>query len=196
MPRGTAAVLRALSGADEEFTIRQLARLAGVSANRAHQVVERLARHGLVITRDVRPARLCRLNRDHLAADAVTDLLWLRPRMVEAIRAELESWAVLPLHASLFGSAARGDGDEESDLDVLVVRANEVDPEGSWGGQLMDGAARLSGATGNDVRWFDLTRDDLLDAARREEPIVGEWMRDGLLLHGAGLRTLLRGCPH
>jgi predicted nucleotidyltransferase len=33
------------------------------------------------------------------------------------------------MHASLFGSAARGDGVPESDIDLLIIRPERVDAE-------------------------------------------------------------------
>ena len=43
IPPGTAAVIRALAGTDLALTMRQLARIAGVSHQRTGQVIERLA---------------------------------------------------------------------------------------------------------------------------------------------------------
>ena len=130
---GTAAVLRALAGADTAFTIRQLARVAGVSHSRAHQAVHRLAEHGLVLAEQFGNAKLCRLNRAHLAADIVIQLTQLRAKIMELLRREIVVWELQPYHASLFGSAARGDGDASSDLDVLVVRpTGSAEGDATW----------------------------------------------------------------
>jgi DNA-binding transcriptional ArsR family regulator len=83
-------------GADAAFTVRQVARVAGVSHNRAHQVILRLAEHGLVLTEEQGPSKLCRLNREHLAATAVVELVQLRARMLEFLRQEIAGWAVAP----------------------------------------------------------------------------------------------------
>lgn len=54
-------------------------------------------------------------------------------RLSEAIAA----WEVPPLHASMFGPGARGDGDTESDIDVFIVRPDEVEEDDArWRGQL------------------------------------------------------------
>src|SRR5207302_7782752 len=52
MPPGTEAVLRVLGGTDAPMGIRQVARVAGVSANRASQVLSELADHGLVLVEE------------------------------------------------------------------------------------------------------------------------------------------------
>jgi len=187
---GTSAVLRALAGANVAFTIRQLARTAGVSPNRAHQVVQRLAEHGLVMVEQAGKAKLCRLNRNHLAADVVIELVRLRARMVELLRQEITGWRIQPAHASLFGSTARGDGDTSSDLDILVVRPRDGDT--AWEEQLFVSGQRIYSATGNHVAWFDISADDLQRSARADQPIVHEWRRDAVHLAGTELPSLLR----
>ena len=190
---GAAAVLRTLAGADTAFTIRQLARIAGVSHSRAHQVVHRLAEHGLVLAEQFGNAKLCRLNRDHLAADIVIQLTRLRAKMVELLRREIAGWKLRPDHASLFGSAARGDGDTSSDLDVLVVRpAGSAEDGVTWEEQLLAAGQRIYSATGNHVAWFDISIDDMRRSVRAGQPLIDEWRRDSIDLAGTKLGLLLR----
>lgn len=187
---GTAAVLRTLAGTDAPLTIRELARISAVSSNRAQQVIARLADHGLVTTEDHGRARLCRLNREHLAAGPLVQLAELRGAMLGMLRSELETWPLQPEHASLFGSAARGDGSTASDLDVLLVARSEDEP--GWAEQLADAAGRVRHATGNNIVWFVVTPADLRRAIRAQEPIVAEWRRDAIQLAGIDLSTVLR----
>ncbi|MGH8976275.1 MAG: helix-turn-helix domain-containing protein [Acidimicrobiia bacterium] len=191
LPAGTEAVLRALAGTDAPMGVRHVARVAGVSPNRAGQVLSRLAEHGLVLVEEHGAGRLCRLNRSHLATDAVVALVDLRGRLINFLRDEVAAWARPAGHVSLFGSAARGDGDTSSDLDILVIRANHDDEEG-WEGQLYDSGERIVAATGNRPAWFTITIQDLGRAVAAGEPIVAEWQRDGLHLAGQRLGTLLR----
>ena len=194
LPAGTEAVLRALAGTDTALGVREVARIAGVSPNRASQVLSELADHGVVITHLRGSGRLCRLNRAHLATDALVALVELRARLVEFLRAEVASWERRPLHASLFGSAARGDGGTGSDLDLLVVRpAGATDADGeAWDDQLFDSGERILAASGNRASWFVTTTDDLERALRGNEPVVAEWRRDGIHLAGQRLATVLR----
>jgi predicted nucleotidyltransferase len=192
MPPGTAAVLRALAGTERALTMRQLARIAGVSHQRTGQVIERLAAHGLVLTEAQGPSLLCRLNRDHLAAPAVAALAQLRTALLKTLVDEIGSWERAPVHASLFGSAARGDGDLTSDLDVLLVRPDDHDADPRWADQLSTSGERLRQVTGNAVSWFDLGIADLTRAVQGQEPIVQEWQRDAVRLAGTDLPRLLR----
>jgi tRNA nucleotidyltransferase (CCA-adding enzyme) len=78
------------------------------------------------------------LHRDHLAAPAAEMLANLRERLIEEIRGMVGEWPIGPLHVSLFGSTARGDGGTQSDIDLFVIRAGDVDEdEPLWRDQSM-----------------------------------------------------------
>ena len=192
LPPGTEAVLRALAGTGAALGVRELARVAGVSANRASQVVAHLADHGLVTVEDHGAGRLCRLNRAHLATEALLALVELRGRLLGFLRDEVGSWERRAVQVSLFGSAARGDGHTGSDLDLLVVRPDRKKDEEAWERQLYDSGERILAATGNRAAWFVTTPADLARAVQAAEPIVAQWRRDAIHLAGRRLDQLLR----
>jgi DNA-binding transcriptional ArsR family regulator len=194
LPAGTEGIVRVLAGTDAPLGVREVARLAGVSANRASQVLSDLAEHGLVGVEDRGAGRLCRLNRSHLAAEPLLAIVGLRARVLEFLRSEVASWSPRPVHASLFGSAARGDGTTASDLDLLVVRPDsrsEAEDQ-HWDDQLFASGERIFSATGNRAAWLVTSPSDLRRAVKAGEAIVGEWRRDGIHLGGRRLETLLR----
>ena len=192
LPPGTEAVLRALSGTETPLGVREVARVAGFSANRASQVLSHLIDHGLVTVEEHGAGRLCRLNRAHLATEPLLALVELRGRLLRFLRDEVGAWEPRALHVSLFGSAARGDGHTRSDLDLLVVRTDRKKDEEAWERQLYDSGERILAATGNRAAWFVTTPADLRRAVQVGEPIVGEWRRDVVNLAGRRLDQLLR----
>jgi DNA-binding transcriptional ArsR family regulator len=194
LPAGTEAVLRVLAGSDAPLGVREVARVAGVSANRASQVLSDLAEHGVVLVDEHGAGRLCRLNRAHLATGPLLALAGLRAGLIDLLRSEVGSWARRPVHVSLFGSAARGDGTTRSDLDLLVVRPDHgSDAEDEhWEQQLFDSGERILAATGNQAAWFVTTPADIRRAVGADEPIIAPWRRDGVLLAGRRLGVLLR----
>jgi hypothetical protein len=156
LPAGTEAVIRVLAGTDGSLGVREVARLAGVSANRASQVLTDLAEHGVALVEERGAGRLCRLNRSHLAVDPLLALVGLRGRLVEFLKSEVTTWSRRADHVSLFGSAARGDGTTASDLDLLVVRPDargNADDE-RWDTQLFTSGERIFAATGNHAAWL------------------------------------------
>lgn len=92
---------------------------------------------------------------------------------------------------SLFGSAARGDGGTDSDLDLLVVRPDDADDE-TWEAQLYESGTRILAATGNRAAWFVTTPADLRRAVKAGEPSIAECRRDNVHLAGRRLDQLLR----
>ncbi|NDL60385.1 nucleotidyltransferase family protein [Phytoactinopolyspora mesophila] len=189
---GTAGVLRVLSGADAAFTMRSIARLAGVSHTHVGRIIGSLVEQGVVYDEVQGASRLCRLNWSHLATGPLVELIRLHSRMIDLLRAELTSWELRPEHASLFGSAARGDGDTSSDLDILLVRTDGVEGDHpTWRTQLYEAAERIRTATGNHVAWFDISRPELQLAVDQGEAVIEEWRRDAVPLAGVELDEVL-----
>lgn len=194
MSRGTAAVIRVLAGADGRFSVRELARLAGISQTRARQVVDRLSEHGMLAIDSAPGARMVRLNHDHLATEPSIALATLRARVLDRLRDEVGNWSLAPMHVSLFGSAARGDGSADSDIDLLAVHTKfaAVSEQERWDDQLARSAEVIRSATGNWVGWFQTSNEDLAQMAAGGDPIVADWRRDAITLFGPSLSTLLR----
>jgi predicted nucleotidyltransferase len=112
----------------------------------------RLVEHGVVLREEHRPASVYRFNREHLAARALTELARLRAALFERLRGVVAEWSPAAANVSLFGSAARGDGDTDSDIDILVVRYDDTaatDP--AWTDQLLQTARLTERMTGNRV---------------------------------------------
>lgn len=194
MPRATARVLSVLMGANAAFSIRQVSRMAKVSFPQTLKIIDQESERGLVMVEQAGRSRMCRFNRDHLASKAVVELLTLRARMIHAIEEEILAWAIMPEHSSLFGSAARGDGGVDSDLDVLIVRPEKV-PENQWEEQKYVSGMNLRMKIGNSVAWFDVSLAELRTAKDASEPIFSAWKKDGILLTGSSLTSLLGAAP-
>jgi hypothetical protein len=81
----------------------------------------RLVAQGLVQATEMGRNRVHELNRQHVAAPVAATMADLRIELWGRMRKELGGWKPKPLYASVFGSAARGDGDADSDVDLLLV---------------------------------------------------------------------------
>ena len=186
-------VLNVLGGTSRPLTGREVARLAGRSSHSGVlDVLKRLADHGLVDRVEAGRALLFTLNRDHLAAPAVDVLAGMRAELLARLRGALGSWAIQPVHASLFGSTARGYGDVDSDIDLFIVRPDRVmDDDPHWRIQADDLAGQVRRWTGNRAGISELAEEALPRLRRDEPPIVAELRADAIVLHGPPIAQLL-----
>ena len=81
----------------------------------------RLVEQGIVQATQMGRNRVHELNREHLAAPVAGLLAGLRLELWNRLRKTLGTWNPKPVYGCVFGSAARGDGDAESDIDLLLV---------------------------------------------------------------------------
>ena len=181
-----ADVLRVLAGTNDGMTGRHVHRMIGRGAHRTVQLaLGRLAGQGLVDVREYGPSKLYTFNRDHLAADPLLELIGMRGRLLDRLRSTLALWEPAPAHASLFGSAARGDGDEESDIDLLIVQrpdvSHDLEPWRTQVDQLRDDVGRW---TGNRAAISELSESDVRAMLAEESPIAAELDRDAITLAG------------
>jgi hypothetical protein len=195
IPTLDAPVLEALAGTTRRLSGREVHRLAGTGSVRGVQLVlARLVAQGLVSAEEHAGVTLYAANREHLAWPALEALVGLRRKLLERIREAVAGWAIAPLHVSLFGSAARRDGDAGSDIDLLIVRSDAVaEGDEAWEGQLdalRDGVAAW---TGNRCQAFALDRARLAAHIAADDPLVESWLHDAVPLAGESLRTLVDG---
>ncbi len=117
IPTVDGPVFAALAGTTAPLTLTQVHRIAGRSIERVRLVLRRMARAGLVL--EVPGGYV--LNRKHLAAPAIEVLARMHGQLLDRIRAKVEDSDREIDLVGIFGSAARRDGDENSDIDLLVV---------------------------------------------------------------------------
>jgi len=185
-------VLAALAHADTGFSGREVERRIGDASHRGVQVaLERLVTQGIVTVERAGNANLYRLNRHHLAAPLVEELAHLRLRLILRLRQTIESWSVQPVVAALFGSAGRGDADEKSDLDLLVIRpAGTAEDDAVWREQVSALQDSATNWTGNDARTLEYGEAEL-PRLRAREPVISDVIREGVALVGS--LSALRG---
>ena len=186
-------VLVVLAGTTRPLTGREVARLARRGTQPAvAAALSRLVRQGLVHREEIGGAFLHTLNRDHLAAPAVLVLAGLRTELLERLRAAVADWEVQAVSAALFGSAARGDGDVDSDIDLLVVRPARVDEEDErWRTQMVRLAEGVHAWTGNHASLIEAAEQDLPGLLDARPPVLDSLRTDALPLAGVPPARLL-----
>lgn len=185
-------VLAVLARHDVSFTTGQVHRVLNRHSEAGiRKVLVRLSGQGIVLRERVGNAFSYRFNRAHLAASPITELADLQRTLLLRIEERLTSWAVPPVYAAVFGSAARGTMTADSDLDLFLVRPEDA-PRADWDEQVSALVADVTRWTGNDTRPVDYTEGDLVGA--RAEPVLREVLADALTVAGSHgwLRRQLR----
>jgi predicted nucleotidyltransferase len=208
------SVLAVLAAAGRPLTVGQVAQQAARGSEIGiRRSLARLVEQGIVRAIWMGRNQVHELNRDHIAADIAIGLAALRDRIWERFRGEFESWKVRPLYACVFGSAARGDGDNASDIDLLLVhppfpgerklgRLNQrlslqvADALGSFAGASMNAGAaaqwesqldalrdHVQGWTGNPLQIVDLSFHEWRHPAPAHRELLSEIRNDGMELH-------------
>lgn len=186
-------VLSVLAGTSRPMTGREIARLLG---RRSHSGVldtlNRLTEHGLVDREEAGRAFLFTLNREHLAAPAVDHLAQLRSALFDRLTQLIDSWQIAPVHVSLFGSVARGEGDTHSDIDLFVVRPKRVDSEDpQWREQLDLLAHQVQRWTGNPAGIAEVGKEEIPRLRKEGPPILAELRADAITIAGGEAAAML-----
>jgi predicted nucleotidyltransferase len=207
------AVLAALAAAGKPLTVGQVAQHAVRGSEIGiRRSLARLIEQGIVRATLMGRNQVHELNRDHVAASIAVSLADLRTELWRRLREELARWRPRPLYASVFGSAARGDGDESSDIDLLLVHpplpgekkpprlspslrsqiadalgdftlsSPEADPARLWEEQLDRLRGLVEAWTGNALQVVDLSFHEWRHPADQHRALFAEVGRDGIEL--------------
>jgi hypothetical protein len=186
-------VLEVLAATTRPMTGLEVHRLAELgSPNGIRRALARLVDQGVVNATEHSAATFYVANRDHLAWPAVETLARMRRTLLDRLQADLTAWQSAPIHASLFGSMARGMGDATSDIDILIVRPTGTGEEDSpWADQVDALRHRVRAWTGNHCQAFQIDLERLSEHVAAGDPLVQEWVRDSLTLVGPSFHRLL-----
>lgn len=188
MPGLEGPVLEVLAGTTRALTGRQIQRLArrggvpGVAATLA-----RLVAAGIVTAEPAGRAVLYRVNREHLAWPVVEAALGLRLALLDNLFSTIRAWEVQPEQATLFGSAARADGDASSDIDLLLVRDGKA--TAAWEAQVHDLSEKVRAWTGNEVQIVDVDATTWARMVKEADPLAASVAADGIDLIAATWRA-------
>lgn len=124
-------VLRALFGLPDGFaaSTREIARRSGLTHPTASRVLASLVEQGIVDVKRSPHADQFELNRDHIAIKPIESILrWengIQDELITLVRTQIRRRAPFARAAFLFGSAARGDAEPGSDVDLAIVCAEK-----------------------------------------------------------------------
>jgi predicted nucleotidyltransferase len=184
-------ILAVLAQTSAELNLRTLARLSGVSLAQASRVMPGLVELGVVERRDVPPSALFRLVEGHVASRAVLTLARARETVLEELGRSAGELSPPPVSVIVFGSLARGEARATSDVDVVVVRPEDVDEEDErWHADLERWRQEARRLTGNRVEIVEVGESDVARFLRGRRPLWTEVAREGVVVFGRGVAEL------
>lgn len=197
IPSAHGAVLAVLARTDLPLSGHRIAALTKprFSQRRVNDVLRHLADSGIVLCEKRPPSNFYRLNHDHVAAEGILLLAGMSATLAARIRAELENWSVRPQAAWLFGSAARGEGTEQSDIDIfLVLPASDLDTAAIdiWERQTQSLTEKIMAWSGNRCEVVEMQAAELSAAVDRNDLLVRDLREQAVTLAGRDPRDLLR----
>jgi predicted nucleotidyltransferase len=180
-------LLYALARSEVPVTRRRLAGMAGVAPGNANSILDDLVHSGLCNETAAGRSLMVSLNRKNLAAEQVLALTALRATLLNRLRAELKRWKGLKA-AWLFGSVARSDSNEDSDIDIAMVF---VDPESEVSTRnISELQVLLREWTGNEVQIAEYSEAAWARLVLTQNPLVGQIRKDGIALTSSSTRLL------
>lgn len=196
IPGAQGEVLTVLAHTSVPLSGRRVAELTNgrVSQKGTNLVLRSLAAAGLVTVEEHPPAKLYTLNRAHLAAESIETLANLRGGLLDALRETLAEWKLPSRGGWLFGSAARSDGTVDSDLDVLIVRPDDVaEADPAWLDQTERLSVDASAWTGNSCELVEYNATDFAKLMAGNSRLAADLRADGIALTEHPLPARVKG---
>jgi predicted nucleotidyltransferase len=149
-----------------EFHLREISRQTGVSAPYVMREMANLVALGLVLKRSQGNLVLFRLNRDSVIAEELKRIFLKTESFGRFIRDSLGEVGEIKF-ALIYGSFARGEEAEASDIDLLVV--GDVDER-----RMLDIVEKVEERTGREVNYVAWTEDEFEAKVREGVPLLEE----------------------
>jgi predicted nucleotidyltransferase/DNA-binding transcriptional ArsR family regulator len=176
-----------------ELNLRTIAELAGVSQAQVSRVLPGLVELGLVERREVPPASLFRLVPEHVAARTLLALARSSDVVLDEIGRLAGALPCRPVSVIVFGSFGRREASRDSDIDLVIVRPDEIDEDDDAWAVSLEGFRRdVRQLTGNPVEVLEVSADDAASRLASRSPVWADIRREGRVVHGLELDGLRR----
>jgi len=186
-------LLRVLVPLSRPVSLREAARLAGMSAAGASRAMEHLTAMGVMERREASGQHLYTVNRDSYLYGVLSGLFDAEEARQQALfQALRDALGPMAKAAAIFGSRARGDDRPDSDLDLLVVIEDADGEEGVWE-HLVELQPRIQREFGLRLSPVILGLERLRERAREGDPFVEAVAAEGIPIIKPSIQKLIHG---
>jgi predicted nucleotidyltransferase len=189
VPGSQGRILAVLAETTGELSLRTIARLAGVSPAQASRILPQLVQLGMVERREAPPTALFHFVHENIASLFVLGLSRSRDYVLGELGRRAGTLRVRPLSVVVFGSLARGEADEASDVDVLIVRPEGLDDD-DWSASVEEWRCSARLLTGNRVEVLEADASEVRRLLRSHKPLWKDIVQDGVVVFGTSLDQL------
>jgi predicted nucleotidyltransferase len=188
--QGTVKVLRVLKNSVVGLSGRQIASLAGITHQAAHNSLANLESLKIVNRVIGGSSHLFTLNRNNFITKNVIESVFnsesdYRDRIFSTIKKALSKHSVSSI---IFGSVARKEETEESDLDLCIIHNKDKKVLEEYVHRLQDNLYKEFGVT---LAPFYISSREFSKRAATKKPPVNEILKEGILISGKSIRDLL-----
>lgn len=186
IPSLESQVLTVLAGVDYEFTGAQVHRIInGYSQKGVRNALNSLSEEGIVLKKEAGASNLYRLNPDHLLTPAIKSIATIRDVFLQKLTSVISEWQIKPISAAVFGSAARSDMTNKSDIDLFIHRHDSIShSDETWRRQLTELSLKVDAWTGNYLQVFELSDKDIIKERTSRDGVLYSISREGILVFG------------
>lgn len=191
VPGAQGRVLAVLSETTAELNLRTIAQLAGISQAQASRLLPDLVALGVIERREVPPASLFRLVPEHIASQALLALARATDTVLHEMGRLAGALPRSPVSVIVFGSFARREAETDSDIDLVVIRPEEVDEDDDqWSASLEVWRRDVRRLTGNSVEILEVSTAEAATKLAGRTQVWADIRRDGRVVHGRSLEEL------
>lgn len=186
-PGAHSHIIRQLLRESEPQSGRAIAMKLGTSVGKSRviEVLGDLAALGIVDREIVGSSHLFSINRDHICYQSLKTLVNPLPSLTRHMQRIVSEFRTLPTAVVLFGSVAKGLSQIGSDLDLLVIRPNQTDPEDpDWNCQTLELVVRMERLAGYPVQLVEYSEGEFKSLVDRGARLVHELNETGLVVSG------------
>lgn len=174
-------LLRILSRTRSPHTGRELARLIGQSHNAVRYALEELERNGLVIKQQAGRSNLYSLDEDNII---IREILFPAFKLEQELITRVAGIFSRQLGKDLalivlFGSIARGEEDPDSDMDLVLVFKDGINPEDRED-EVAEASLLIAKTFGNQVSAISLRHAEWERKKRARSGLWREIMEEGI----------------
>jgi len=185
-------LLRFLVQHHGEFTGREIAKSVGLAHPTVHSALSELREQGIILMRKSGNALLYSLNRRHQATkDIIIPVFKKESQLKEKMARSLVTKLSFPLESVvLFGSIAQRKEKPTSDIDILVILSNRVDPEKAES-KIISQGAKFVEQFGNQLSPVIMNLSDFLTKLENKDKLLNKILNQGQVIYGKSITELI-----